>query len=107
MEAVWRPREVSDTLMISPDLFGLPVLSDFNLVVVLRLFNVLEVFLADGTASAATVGVREDVLALRDILVAFKLPEDGPPIVSATSEKSANVVPANAIDGLLVVAQLG
>ena len=93
--------------MIPPNLFGLPVLPDFDLFLLLFLLHVLEVLLADRHSVASRVGVGEDVLALRHVLVAFELPQDGSAIIATTGKKCADVVPADAVDGLVVVGKLG
>ena len=92
--------------MIPPNFLGLPILPYFDLVIIIfGVFIILEVLLAN-RESTASIGILENVLALGDVLVALELPKDGPAIVAATREKSANVVPPDTVDRLLVIGQL-
>lgn len=87
--------------MISPNLFGLPIFSNFNFIFEFSL--IFEIFFRCRQAISATIRIVEDVLATRHKLVTFVLPENSSAIVTTTREKSADRVPPDAIDRLLVV----
>jgi len=93
--------------MIAPNLLRLPVFSDFHFVLKLTRLLLFEILLCGWHTISVAVGIVEYVLALADERMAFVLPEDGPAIISATGEEGSDTVPADAVDGLLVVAELG
>jgi len=106
MEAIWCPSEISDALMIPPNLLRLPIFSYFHFVIICVLLLVFEILLAYRQSISSTVSVVEDVLTLRNKFVTFELPQNGSAIITSACEKCANAIPSDAIHRLLVIAQL-
>ena len=93
--------------MIPPYFFGLPIFAHLNLVMIFGLiFLIFKIFLADRHSSTSAISVCKNILALRNIIVAFKLPENCPAIVTATGEECAYDIPSYTINRLFMIAKL-
>ena len=95
------------TLVIPPDFLRLPVFSHFNFVMIWIFLLILEILLIeDRHRVSSTVGVVEDVLALRYELVPLELPQYCSSIIATTCEKCSYAIPPHTVYWLFMISQL-